>query len=312
MRFCQSFMGELFRHIGPNTDVPAGDIGVGAREIGFLFGMYKKLKNEFTGVLTGKSINWGGSLIRPEATGYGSVYFAAEMLATRDTTIEGKTCLVSGSGNVAQFTTEKILELGGKVVTLSDSSGYIYDETGIDRDKLEYIKRLKNIKRGRIQEYADKYSEAVYTPTDAGAAANPLWNLKADCAFPSATQNEINETDAQNLVNNNVKLVSEGANMPTTPEGVSIFHDNKILYGPGKAANAGGVAVSGLEMSQNSMRLNWPRQEVEHRLQIIMKSIHKSCLDASEEYGTPGNYVNGANIAGFVKVVEAMLDQGLV
>ncbi len=312
MKFCQSFMGELFRHIGPDTDVPAGDIGVGAREIGFLFGMYKKLKNEFTGVLTGKSINWGGSLIRPEATGYGSVYFSAEMLATQNTTLEGKTCLVSGSGNVAQFTTEKILELGGKIVTLSDSSGYILDEAGIDSDKLEYIKVLKNVKRGRIQEYTEKYSEAVYTPADPSADSNPLWNHKADCAFPSATQNEINEIDAQNLVNNSVKLVCEGANMPTIPEGVEVFQDNKILYGPGKAANAGGVAVSGLEMSQNSMRLNWPRQEVEHRLQIIMKSIHKACLDASEEYGTPGNYVNGANIAGFVKVVEAMLDQGLV
>jgi len=312
MRFCQSFMSELFRHIGPDTDVPAGDIGVGAREIGYLFGMYKKLKNEFTGVLTGKSVNWGGSLIRPEATGYGCVYFAAEMLATRNSTLEKKVCLVSGSGNVAQYTTEKLIEMGAKVVTLSDSSGYIFDERGIDKEKLEYVKTLKNIKRGRIKEYAEKFSEAVYTPTDPGTAFNPLWNHQADCAFPCATQNEINENDAQNLVNNNVQLVCEGANMPTTIEGINVFQDSNILYAPGKAANAGGVAVSGLEMSQNSMRLNWPRQEVEHRLQIIMKSIHKTCLDAAEDYGTPGNYLIGANIAGFVKVVEAMLDQGLV
>ena len=312
MRFCQSFMSELQRHIGPNTDVPAGDIGVGAREIGYLFGAYRKIRNEFTGVLTGKSINWGGSLIRPEATGYGCVFFAAEMLATRNETLEGKTCLVSGSGNVAQFTAEKVIELGGKVVTLSDSSGYVYDEKGMDGDKLEYVKTLKNIRRGRIKEYVEKYSEAVYVPADPSADANPIWNHAADCAFPCATQNEINEKDAQNLVNNKVVLVSEGANMPTTPEGVNLFLDSDILYAPGKAANAGGVAVSGLEMSQNSMRLNWPRQEVEHRLQIIMKSIHQTCLDAAETYGTPGNYLNGANIAGFVKVVGAMLDQGLV
>ena len=312
MRFCQSFMSELQRHIGPNTDVPAGDIGVGAREIGYLFGAYRKIRNEFTGVLTGKSINWGGSLIRPEATGYGCVFFAAEMLATRNETLEGKICLVSGSGNVAQFTAEKIIELGGKIVTLSDSSGYVYDEKGIDGDKLEYVKTLKNIKRGRIKEYVEKYSEAVYFPADPSADVNPLWNHAADCAFPCATQNEINEKDAQNLVNNKVALISEGANMPTTPEGVTIFLDSDIFYAPGKAANAGGVAVSGLEMSQNSMRLNWPRQEVEHRLQIIMKSIHQTCLDAAETYGTPGNYLNGANIAGFVKVVGAMLDQGLV
>jgi len=312
MRFCQSFMSELQRHIGPNTDVPAGDIGVGAREIGYLFGAYRKIRNEFTGVLTGKSINWGGSLIRPEATGYGCVFFAAEMLATRNETLEGKTCLVSGSGNVAQFTAEKIIELGGKVVTLSDSSGYVYDEKGIDGDKLEYVKTLKNIKRGRIEEYVEKYSEAVYLPADPSADVNPLWNHAADCAFPCATQNEINEKDAQNLVNNKVVLISEGANMPTTPEGITIFLDSDIFYAPGKAANAGGVAVSGLEMSQNSMRLNWPRQEVEHRLRIIMKSIHQTCLDAAETYGTPGNYLNGANIAGFVKVVGAMLDQGLV
>ncbi len=312
MRFCHSFMCELYRHIGANTDVPAGDIGVGAREIGFLFGMYKKLKNEFTGILTGKGLNWGGSLIRPEATGFGSVYFAAEMLATRDKTLENATCLVSGSGNVAQFTAEKLLELGAKVVTLSDSSGYIYDESGIDTKKLEYVKMLKNVRRGRIEEYVEKYSSAVYTPVDPAVDYNPLWNHKADCAFPSATQNEINGKDAQNLVNNGVILVSEGANMPTEPEGIDIFLDNKLLYGPGKAANAGGVSVSGLEMTQNSMRLSWSREEVDDRLKIIMKSIHKTCLDAAEQYGTPGNYVNGANIAGFVKVVDAMMDQGLV
>ena len=312
MRFCHSFMCELFRYIGANTDVPAGDIGVGAREIGFLFGMYKKLRNEFTGILTGKGLNWGGSLIRPEATGYGSVYFASEMLATRDKTLENAKCLVSGSGNVAQFTAEKLLELGAKVVTLSDSSGYIYDEGGIDTKKLEYVKMLKNVRRGRIEEYVEKYSSAVYTPVDPAVDHNPLWNHKADCAFPSATQNEINGKDAQNLVNNGVILVCEGANMPTEPKGIDIFLDNKLLYGPGKAANAGGVSVSGLEMAQNSMRLSWTREEVDDRLKIIMKTIHKTCLDAAEQYGTPGNYVNGANIAGFVKVIDAMMDQGLV
>jgi glutamate dehydrogenase (NADP+) len=312
MRFCQSFMCELSRHIGPNTDVPAGDIGVGAREIGFLFGMYKRLRNEFTGVLTGKSLNWGGSLIRPEATGYGSVYFAAEMAAVRDKTLDGAVCLVSGSGNVAQFTAEKLLDLGGRVVTLSDSGGYIFDESGIDRDKLAYIMMLKNVRRGRISEYVEKYPDAVYTPTDAALDHNPLWNHKADCAFPSATQNEINATDAQHLVDNGVFLVSEGANMPTTPDGVDIFLDSGLLYGPGKAANAGGVSVSGLEMTQNSMRLSWSRKEVDDRLKIIMTSIHKTCLEAAEQYGSPNNYVAGANIAGFVKVVDAMMDQGLV
>ncbi len=312
MRFCQSFMSELFRHIGHNTDIPAGDIGVGAREIGYLFGMYKKLRNEFTGVLTGKGLGWGGSLIRPEATGYGNVYFAAEMLATRNDTLEGKTCLVSGSGNVAQYTVEKIIELGGKVVTLSDSSGYIYDEEGIDRDKLGFVLRLKNIRRSRIKEYVEKYSETVYTEVDASLDHNPLWNHNADCAFPCATQNEINEKDAQNLVNNGAKLVSEGANMPSTPEAVNIFLDNNILYAPGKAANAGGVFVSGLEMTQNSMRYSWTKEEVDNRLKIIIKSCHQSCLDTAAEYGKPGNYVSGANIAGFVKVVNAMLDQGLV
>jgi len=312
MRFCQSFMLELFRHIGPNTDIPAGDIGIGAREIGFLFGMYKKLRNEFTGVLTGKALAWGGSLIRPEATGYGCVYFAAEMLSTKYDNFEGKSCLVSGSGNVAQYTVEKINELGGKVVTLSDSTGYILDEEGIDKDKLDFVMRLKNIRRGRIKEYIEKYSGAVYTEVDTSLDHNPLWDHKADCAFPSATQNEINEKDANNLVNNGVKLVAEGANMPSTPEAIDIFVENKLLYAPGKAANAGGVAVSGLEMAQNSMRISWPKEEVDNRLKIIMKSIHQSCVDASEEYGAPGNYMVGANIAGFVKVVNAMLDQGLV
>ena len=312
MRFCQSFMVELFRHIGPNTDVPAGDIGVGAREIGFLFGMYKKLRNEFTGVLTGKSLGWGGSLIRPEATGYGSVYFAAEMLANKNETLEGKTCLVSGAGNVSQYTVEKIIELGGKVVTLSDSSGYIYDEEGIDSGKLDFIKRLKNIKRGRMHEYIDKYSEAVHTEADSSLDHNPLWDHKADCAFPSATENEINQKDATNLMNNGVKLVCEGANMPSAPEAINIFLDKKILYAPGKASNAGGVAVSGLEMAQNSMRLSWPAEEVDRRLKIIMKNIHQTCLDAAADYNEPGNYMAGANIAGFIKVVNAMLDQGLV
>ena len=312
MRFCQSFMSELFRHIGPNTDVPAGDIGVGAREIGFLFGMYKKLTNEFTGVLTGKSLNWGGSLIRPEATGYGCVYFAAEMLSEKNETLKDKKCLVSGSGNVAQFAAEKIISLGGRVLTVSDSSGYIFDEQGIDTEKLEFVKRLKNIKRGRIQEYADKYQESVYTPVDSSIGYNPLWAHKADCAFPCATENEVNEKDADNLVKGGVALLAEGANMPTTPEGIDILLDNDILYAPGKAANAGGVAVSGLEMSQNSMRIRWQREEVDQRLQVIMKSIHRTCLDTAKEYGVPGNYMAGANIAGFVKVVDAMLDQGLV
>lgn len=312
MRFCQSFMSELFRHIGPNTDVPAGDIGVGGREIGYLFGQYKKLRNEFTGVLTGKGLNWGGSLIRPEATGYGAVYFAAEMLSTKKETLEGKTCLVSGSGNVAQYTTEKILDLGGKVVTLSDSNGYIYDEEGINKEKLNFIMELKNVRRGRIKEYTDKYKKAVYTPLEGNMDHNPLWDHKAQCAFPSATQNEINAKDAQNLVKNGVYVVSEGANMPTTIDGVNIFLENKILYGPGKAANAGGVAVSGLEMSQNSQRLPWTREEVDKRLHLIMKNIHSTCVEMANRFGTPGNYVNGANIGGFLKVADAMIDQGVV
>ncbi len=312
MRFCQSFMAELYRHIGPDTDIPAGDIGVGAREIGYLFGMYKKLANEFTGVLTGKSLNWGGSLIRPEATGYGCVYFAVEMLTTRREVLEGKSCLISGSGNVAQHTAEKIIELGGRVLTMSDSSGYIFDEEGIDRGKLEYIKELKNQRRGRLEEYPTVYPNAFYQPVEPGRQFNPLWNHRADCAFPCATENEINESDARNLVTNGVMLVCEGANMPSTPEAVDIFLAEKFLYAPGKAANAGGVAVSGLEMAQNSMRLHWPREEVDNRLRHIMKSIHQTCLQAAEEYGQPGNYEAGANIAGFLKVVNAMLDQGVV
>ncbi len=312
MRFCQAFMAELFRHIGPDTDVPAGDIGVGGREIGFLFGMYKKLRNEFTGVLTGKGLNWGGSLIRPEATGYGAVYFAAEMLKTRNETLQGKTCLVSGSGNVAQYTCEKLLELGAKPVTLSDSGGYIYDEAGIDAEKLRFVMELKNLRRGRIKEYADKFKGAVYTAADPKLDHNPMWDHKADCAFPSATQNEINGKDAANLLRNGVYVVSEGANMPTTIEGVNLFLEKRILYGPGKAANAGGVATSGLEMSQNSQRMSWSREEVDQRLRSIMVNIHKNCFETAAKYGTPGNYVNGANIAGFLKVANAMMDQGVV
>jgi len=312
MRFCQAFMAELFRHIGPNTDVPAGDIGVGGREIGFLFDMYKKLRNEFTGVLTGKGLNWGGSLIRPEATGYGTVYFAQEMLATRKETLEGKSCLVSGSGNVAQYTVEKLLDLGAKPVTLSDSTGYVYDEAGIDREKLEFVLELKNVKRGRIKDYADKYKGVVYTAIDPKLDHNPLWNHKAQCAFPSATQNEIGGKDAENLLKNGVYVVGEGANMPSTIDAVNRFLDAKILYGPGKAANAGGVATSGLEMSQNSMRLSWSREEVDAKLHGIMKDIHKACFETAQRFGTPGNYVNGANIAGFLKVADAMMDQGVV
>jgi len=312
MKFCQAFMRELFRHIGPDTDVPAGDIGVGGREIGYLFGYYKKLRNEHTGVLTGKGLDYGGSLIRPEATGYGAVYFAAEMLNVKGESLEGKTALVSGSGNVAQYTCEKLLDLGAKPVTLSDSGGYIYDEAGIDREKLAFVMDLKNIRRGRINEYAEKYSSAVYTPVDPSLDYNPLWNHKADAAFPSATQNEINAKDAQNLVNNGVNVISEGANMPTTPEGINVFMENKILYGLGKAANAGGVAVSGLEMSQNSLRLSWSREEVDQKLQGIMKAIHKAAYETSEAYGDPGNYPLGANIAGFLKVAKAMLAYGVV
>ncbi|HPC58226.1 MAG TPA: NADP-specific glutamate dehydrogenase, partial [Kiritimatiellia bacterium] len=305
MRFCQSFMTELYRHIGPHTDVPAGDIGVGGREIGFLFGQYKRLRNEFTGVLTGKGLNWGGSLIRPEATGYGCVFFAEEMLKTRGETLEGKTCTVSGSGNVAQYTVEKINQLGGKVVSLSDSSGSIHDPDGIDAEKLAFVMELKNVRRGRIADYARKFN----CPYLEGQAP---WSIPCDCAFPSATQNEISGADAAALVQNGCQLVSEGANMPSTPEAVDIFLENKILYGPGKAANAGGVATSGLEMAQNAMHLNWTRDEVEARLRQIMVSIHTSACETAKEYGQAGNYVVGANIAGFVKVADAMLDQGLV
>ena len=312
MRFCQAFMSELCRHIGADTDVPAGDIGVGGREIGFLFGTYKKLRNEFTGVLTGKGLTWGGSLIRPEATGYGAVYFAAEMLATRGKSLEGKTCLVSGSGNVAQYTVEKLLDLGGKAVTLSDSDGFIHDPDGFDHEKLAWVMELKNVRRGRIAEYAEQFRGATYTTIDPRADHNPLWELKADCAFPSATQNEINARDAANLLQGGVYLVAEGANMPTTPGGVARFLDAGILFGPGKAANAGGVATSGLEMSQNSMRMSWPREEVDERLRGIMKRIHRTCVETAERFGTPGNYVNGANIGGFLKVADAMMDQGVV
>lgn len=312
MRFCQSFMTELYLHIGVNTDIVTGDIGVGPREIGYLFGMFKRLSNEFTGALTGKGLNWGGSLIRAQAAGYGCVYFAAEMLATRDMNFEGQKCLVSGSGNVAQHTAEKLIDLGAKVITLSDSSGYVHDPEGIDKDKLAYVKMLKNFRRGRMQEYAEKYPGAVYTAVDRQLDYNPLWSHRAACAFPCATQNEVREKDAYNLINNNIKLVCEGANMPCTPEATDILIDKLLLYGPAKAANAGGVAVSGLEMVQNSMRLNWLEEEVDNRLKMIMKQIHQTCLDAAEAYGTPGNYANGANITGFVKVVEAMLDQGVV
>jgi glutamate dehydrogenase (NADP+) len=312
MRFCQAFMSELARHIGPDTDVPAGDIGVGAREIGFLFGMYKKLKNEFTGVMTGKGLTWGGSVIRPEATGYGAVYFASEMLKTRKEDLKGKTCLVSGSGNVAQYTVEKLLSLGAKPVTLSDSSGYIYDEEGITREKLAFVMELKNVRRGRIAEYADRFSGAVYTPLDANADHSPLWDHKAQCAFPSATQNEISDRDAANMLRNGVYVVSEGANMPSTIAAIEQFLNAGILFGPGKAANAGGVATSGLEMAQNSMRISWTREEVDNRLYNIMKTIHEVCQRTAEKYGTPGNYVNGANIAGFLKVANAMMDQGIV
>jgi glutamate dehydrogenase (NADP+) len=312
MRFCQSFMSELSRHIGQDTDIPDGGLGVGAREIGYLFGMYKKQRNEFAGVLTGKGLQWGGSYIRPEATGYGVVYFAAEMLAARNDTFEGKTCLVSGSGNVAQHTAEKIIELCGKVRTLSDSSGYIYDPEGIDKKKLDFVKRLKNLKRGRIEEYVDKYSETVYTEADTSLDYNSLWNQRADCAFPCAVENEISENDAYNLLNNGIKLICEGADMPSSPAAVKIFSDKKLLYAPGKAANAGGVAVSGLEMAQNRMLLNWSAEEVDRRLKTIMQNIHKNCLDVAARYDAPGNYLVGANSAGFVRVVNAMLDQGLV
>jgi glutamate dehydrogenase (NADP+) len=312
MRFCQSFMCELFRHIGADTDVPAGDIGVGGREIGYLFGQYKRLRNEFTGVFTGKGVNWGGSLMRPEATGYGAVYFAREMLKTRNQSLDKKVCLVSGSGNVAQYAVEKLLELGARVVTFSDSNGYIYDERGIDRDKLDFVMELKNVRRGRIHEYVERFPEAVYTPVDASLDHNPLWAHSADCAFPCATQNEINAKDAGHLLAGGTFLVSEGANMPADAGAARRFVEEQILFAPGKAANAGGVAVSGLEMAQNSMRWAWNRNEVDQRLQRIMSEIHAACVAAAERFGTPGNYVNGANIAGFLKVADSMIDQGLV
>ncbi|HER44152.1 MAG TPA: NADP-specific glutamate dehydrogenase [Candidatus Eisenbacteria bacterium] len=305
MRFCQSFMTELFRHIGHNTDVPAGDIGVGAREIGYLFGQYKRLRSEFTGVLTGKSRNWGGSLIRPEATGYGQVYFAQYMLETKGDSLEGKTCTVSGSGNVAQYATEKAIQMGATVVTLSDSSGTIHDPKGIDAEKLAYIKELKNVKRGRIKEYADKYKVEYLE-------GKRPWHVKCDVALPSATQNEIDGADAKALMDNGCICVSEGANMPSTPEAIDVYLKAKILYGPGKAANAGGVATSGLEMSQNSLRLSWSREEVDEKLKGIMKAIHEQCVEYGKESGGYVNYVNGANIAGFLKVADSMIEQGVV
>jgi glutamate dehydrogenase (NADP+) len=312
MRFCQSFMSELFRHIGPDTDIPAGDIGVGGREIGYMFGEYKKLTNTFVGVLTGRGLEWGGSLIRPEATGYGVVYFASEMYATKGETLTGKTCLVSGSGNVAQYTIEKATKLGGKVVTISDSGGWIFDGEGIDAEKLSWVMDLKNKRRGRISEYADQFPNAEFHPRNDSLDHNPLWAVTADCAFPSATQNEINGVDAKNLLAGGVNLVSEGANMPSTIDAQQAFIDAGILYGPAKAANAGGVAVSGLEMAQASQRLFWTREEVDGKLKQIMNQIHAQCVDASKEFGCEGNYVDGANIAGFVKVADAMLAQGIV
>lgn len=306
MRFCQSMIQELYRHIGPDTDVPAGDIGVGGREIGYMFGQYKRLLNEVTGVFTGKGISFGGSLIRPEATGYGCVYFAENMLAVRGESFAGKTCVVSGSGNVAQFTVEKLLNLGAKAVTLSDSDGFIYDPDGINEEKLAFVKELKNIKRGRISEYTQKYTKAVYT-----ANARP-WSVPCDCAFPCATQNEIDAKDAQNLVSNGCKLLAEGANMPTRPDAIEILQKNKVMYAPGKASNAGGVATSGLEMSQNSMRLSWTRDEVDSKLKGIMKNIHDNAWNAAKQFGHEGDYMMGANIAGFTKVATAMIAQGVI
>ena len=306
MRFCHAFMLELNRHIGPNTDVPAGDIGVGAREIGFLFGMYKKIRNEFTGLLTGKGLSWGGSKIRPEATGYGTVYFAQSMLNTKKEDIKGKTVVISGSGNVAQYAAEKVIQLGGKVVTLSDSGGYIYDKEGIDNDKLAFVMELKNNKRGRISEYTKKYSSATYHKGE------KPWNVKCDIALPCATQNELNADHAKELLKNGCKCIAEGANMPSTADAIHIFHDAKVLFAPGKASNAGGVATSGLEMSQNSLRISWTREEVDERLKGIMADIHDSCIEYGMEDNGYCNYVKGANIAGFVKVADAMLAQGVI
>ncbi len=305
MRFCQSFMTELCRHIGPDTDVPAGDIGVGGREIGYLFGQYKRIRNEFTGVLTGKGISWGGSLIRPEATGYGATYFAQSMLGTRGESMKGKIVAISGSGNVAQYATEKVTQLGGKVVTLSDSSGYIYDPAGIDEKKLAYVMELKNVKRGRIKEYAEKYGVEYFE-------GQRPWNVKCDVAMPNATQNEVNEEEAKTLISNGCYCISEGANMPSTPEAIHVYQKSGILYGPGKAANAGGVAVSGLEMTQNSMRLGWTREEVDNRLQMIMTDIHDICVKYGKQNDGYINYVTGANIGGFIKVADSMLAQGVV
>lgn len=306
MRFCQSFMTELYRHIGADTDVPAGDIGVGGREVGYMFGQYKRICNEFTGVLTGKGLQFGGSLIRPEATGYGCVYFAQNMLAVKGDDFAGKVCAVSGSGNVAQFCAEKLIQLGAKPVTLSDSAGFIYDPDGIDAEKLAFVKELKNVKRGRIKEYADKYPGATYT-----AGARP-WSVKCDCAFPCATQNELNGDEAKALIANGVKLVAEGANMPSTPEAVAAFQAAGVMFAPGKASNAGGVATSGLEMSQNSIRMSWSREEVDEKLKGIMKNIHDNAYAAAKQFGMEGNYVAGANIAGFLKVAQAMIAQGVV
>ena len=305
MRFCQSFMTELFRHIGPDTDVPAGDIGVGTREIGFLFGQYKRLTREFSGVLTGKGLNWGGSLVRPEATGYGVVYFAEEMLKTKGTSFQGKTVAVSGFGNVAWGAVDKVTQLGGKVVTISGPDGFVHDKDGIQGEKIQYMLEMRASSRDRVQDYAEKFGVPFY-------AGKRPWSVKVDVALPCATQNELHKDDAEELLKNGCMCVCEGANMPTTLDGVKVFLDAKVLYSPGKASNAGGVATSGLEMSQNSMRLPWPKEEVDHRLHQIMKSIHKTCLETAEKYGTPGNYVNGANIAGFLKVADAMMDQGLV
>ncbi len=312
MRFTQSFMQELAKHIGHRTDVPAGDIGVGGREIGYLFGMYKKIKNEFVGVLTGKGQGWGGSRIRPEATGYGLIYFAMNMLAANNDSLKGKTCIVSGSGNVAQFAIEKILQNGGVPLTASDSSGYIYDKDGIDNDKLAFIMDLKNNRRGRIKEYADKYPSAEFHATDRNADSNPIWDIAADCAFPCATQNEINKKDAENLAKNGIKLLAEGANMPTTPEAIEVAQKSGIMYAPGKASNAGGVATSGLEMSQNYAGVYWTSAEVDSKLQEIMKNIHDLCLNTADKYGFKGDYMAGANIAGFIKVADAMVAEGIL
>lgn len=312
MRFCQSYMTELVHYIGADTDVPAGDIGVGGREIGFLFGQYKRMRREFTGVLTGKGLNWGGSLVRPEATGYGCVYFAQEMMSSRDDTLAGKICLVSGAGNVAQYTVEKLLDLGAVPVSLSDSSGAIYDPDGIDREKLEWVMELKNVERGRISEYARRYPRALYVAADVRGEQNPLWTMKGDCAFPSATQNEIHRKDAENLIKNGCQLVAEGANMPSTLEATRCFLEHGVLYGPAKAANCGGVATSGLEMAQNSQRMSWTRKEVDRKLHAIMVEVHRNCFETAERYGVRGNLLAGANIAGFLKVADAMMDQGLV